>query len=103
MRSSSMMPRLVVGLTLCGLLLTASCIGGSEPGSGNGWFRAHGRFSACHGLWRRTAAAHYGAASGAGRVVVRPSGGITGTRAATVAGAQDIIRLPAPASAAVPL
>ena len=79
MRSNSMMPRLVVGLTLCGLLLIASCIGGSNPVAAMGGFGRMGGFGGRAMGFGGGPRQHMTAPRrGAGRVVGRPSGGRTG-------------------------
>lgn len=79
MRSDSMMPRLVVGLTLCGLLLIASSIGGSHPVAAMGGFGRMGGFGGRAMGFGGGPRQHMTAPRrGAGRVVGRPSGGITG-------------------------
>ncbi len=82
MRSDSMMPRLVVGLTLCGLLLIASSIGGSNPVAAMGGFGRMGGFGGRAMGFGGGPRQHMTVPRrGAGRVVGRPSDGIRGNTA----------------------
>jgi subtilisin family serine protease len=75
MRKSSMNPRPILALLLCGLLLAAGCIGGSSSAAAFGMFGfgrgGFGRPAFGGGQWRRTPPPRLGG----GRVVGRPPGG----------------------------
>ncbi len=79
MPSNSMTPRPILGLMLCGLLLMASCIGGSNPAAAMGGFGRMGGFGGpAMGFGGRPRPHMAAPRRGASRVVDRPPGGKTG-------------------------
>lgn len=79
MRSNAMMPRPILGLMLCGLLLTGSCIGGSSPVAAMGGFGRMGGFGGRAVGYGGGPRQHMSVPRrGAGKVVGRPSDGQRG-------------------------